>query len=294
MQRPTNMVKEINQSKPNLFIVGAPKSGTTFLYERLKNNEELFFPKIKELNFFSYETLRSNSYYQDYKIEDINKYLGFYKTVKNEKYIIDPSVSYFADKDVPSAIFNFNPDSKIVIILRNPIKRAYSHYLMDIRMGYAHNPLKEYIDDEKSNPHFVQYIQNSLYFENISNYLKFFKKENICVFVLENIEDEISKLYQFLEIDRSSNLLANKKVNESKTPSNFVGRYMQKNRHLASILKMVIPNNLSEKFKGLFYKPVKDEPLSDENYKLLFSHLKQDVEKLSQLLNKDFFKYWKL
>jgi hypothetical protein len=124
--------------KPNLFIVGAPKSGTTFLYELLEIRDDFFLPRVKELNYFSHQELLEVSYYRDYKVRSLSKYLGHFKGAnEHHGYLVDASVSYFISESAPIDIRNFNSDARIIIMLRDPIARAYSHYLMDKRMGYA-------------------------------------------------------------------------------------------------------------------------------------------------------------
>jgi len=281
--------------KPNLFIVGAPKAGTTFLYEKLKSHPELFFPKIKELNYFSFDELMSLSYYKDYKIKDVKKYLNFYKKNTSQKYLIDPSVSYFSFSNVPNKIHDFNPNSKIVIILRNPIKRAFSHHQMDVRMGYSKLDIKSYISLGKKDPHFIQYIQNSLYFENISAFLKVFKRENICILMLEEIELDINKLFSFLEISNDATQQEfGERVNENKVATNFISRYMQKNRDVVSILKMFVPKKTSDYFKQFFYKKGIAKKMDKETYNLLYSCFKNDIENLSSLLNLDLISLWNI
>ena len=90
-------------SRPNLFLVGSPKCGTSFLWKKLKEHKEIFCPNFpqKELNFFSSENLNKESYYNSYAIKSISNYLDKFKGSKNQKYLFDGSVSYFIYNDVP-------------------------------------------------------------------------------------------------------------------------------------------------------------------------------------------------
>ena len=273
------MAKEINQPKPNLFIVGAPKSGTTFLYERLKNNEELFFPKIKELNFFSYNILNKKSYYRDFKIKEKKKYLKFYNFDK-KKYYADCSVSYFAFPVVAKNIYDFNPNAKIIIIVRDPYKRAFSHYLMDKRMGYAKKDFIKYISNEMEYPfHYHQYINNSLYYKNIKNYEELFGKSNVLVLNLEKIEKDLGRIYSFLNIEkRLQDINFNEVVNQSKAPRNIFGKFLQKNRNITERIKLLFPKSISKNFNNFLYKNGNSEKISDEAILKLNDLLKNDYE----------------
>ena len=281
--------------QPNLFIVGAPKAGTTFLFAALKDHPELHFPKIKELNHFSFDELSVNSYYKDYKIKERKKYLSLYSSAENQKYIVDASVSYFAFPSVAEKLYQFNPDSKIIIALRNPIKRAFSHYQIDKRMGHAEESFMSYIAGHKNDPHYLQYVQNSLYFENISNYLKYFKRENIHILLLEKIEAELDGLYQFLGIERiDSSVTTDTVVNANKAPRNSVARYLQKNRKLVSALKFVVPKKLINGFKNVLYKPAPKTTIDKESAIFLYNCFRNDIQSLSDLINVDLFQLWDL
>ena len=282
--------------KTNLFIAGAPKAGTSFLYQKLQGHPELFFPKIKEVNFFSIEDLNThNSYYKDYRIEKKSTYLNFYKKGQNYKYLIDSSVSYFAFPKVPKRIKAFNPDAKFIFILRNPIQRAFSHYKMDKRMGYASLPFLDYLDNHKYPEHYRQYVENSLYARNISNYINIFGKNQICVLILENIEKDIIKLYEFLNI--SGEMLSfdsSDKVNANKKPKNIISKTLQKNRRLTSQLKMIIPRSIVNKFNGLLYKEEEKEEMTVKERSILNDLLKEDRQNLEQLLKLDIHTLWKI
>ncbi len=284
-----------SQNKPNLFILGAPKAGTTFLFEKLKNSNDFFFPKLKELNYFSFNDLNEKSYYNDYKVNTLDKYLSFYKNTESAKYVIDGSVSYFTSENALKDIASFNTESKIIIILRNPIQRAFSHYQMDKRMGYATKNFKDYLKDNNDR-HYHEYVENSLYFKNIEIASKYFEKKNIIILTLEEISKNLDRLSLFLQLDLEiiSKKELGEKINENKAPKNFLGRIMQKNRNLVSILKIFIPKKISDKIKSPFYGEAKKEFITEEDYLLIYGILKEDIEKLSLYLGIDLIEFWKI
>jgi hypothetical protein len=279
----------------NLFIVGAPKAGTTFLFEKLKNSTNIYFPKIKELNYFSYNDLKKKSYYNDYKVNTFKKYISFYRNTKNAKYLVDGSVSYFTSEDALKNIASYNPESKVIIIIRNPIQRAYSHYQMDKRMGYATKDFENYLTN-KNDRHYHEYVENSLYFKNIEIAKKYFAAENIIVLTLEEISKNLDRLSIFLQLNLGtiSEKELVEKINENKTPKNFLGRMMQKNRNLVSLLKIFIPKKISDKIVPSFYKKAKKENITKDEYYLIYNLLRDDIEKLSLYVGFNLMKYWKI
>lgn len=266
----------------NLFIVGAPKSGTTFLFEKLKEHPDIFMPRIKELNHFSFKYLNERSYYKDYKIESRQKYLKQYENASNQKYLMDGSVSYFAFEDIPKQIAEFNSKAKLIIILRDPYQRAYSHYLMDLRMKYADKSFEYYLT--RNDFHKEQYIGNSLYFRNISNYLKYFNEKQILILQLEKLEEQLPTLFQFLDIeDIASNINTKEKVNPNKAPKNFVASYFQKNRAITEKLKLIIPKLIISFFNSFLYSTkLEKSELTQKEKELLHALLDEDIQQLKE------------
>lgn len=269
--------------KPNLFIVGAPKSGSSFLYEKLKDHPDLFFPKTKELNFFSYNILKSKSYYKDYKVGNLKKYIKLFNEGQDLQYRVDSSVSYFAYPEIANKLLDFNPKAKIIIILRDPVERAFSHYLMDKRMGYAKKSFKEYIQDSNS-PYYHQYIGNSQYLLNVENYRKTFGVENVLVMRLEDLKKDLTRLFGFLNInDISSQISTEDRVNPNKESRNFIARLFQKNRAVTENLKLIIPQSLINSANSFLYRSASKISMTLEEEKLATNILKRDIEFYSSL-----------
>lgn len=282
--------------KPNLFIVGAPKCGTTFLYDTLGKHDGFFFPKVKELNHFSGGELDAlGMYYKDFRIADKKAYLKMFSD-SGAKYSIDSSVSYFAFENIPKKIHAFNPDSHIIIILRNPIQRAFSHYTMDTRMGHTKHSFITYITDSAKYPaHFHQYVNNSLYYRNIKNYLNVFGSTNVHVLILEKIKEQMEGLMDALDVPfHGKNIDATKKSNEHKESKNWIGRYAQKNRDVVSKLKMVVPKSLLNASKTLIYKDAPRVLIDAKSASIMMQIVSEDVEMLSNLLEKDMKEIWNL
>jgi hypothetical protein len=106
--------------KPDFFIVGAPKSGTTAMYFYLKQHPEIFMPERKELHFFG------SDFFAPHFVRDLKEYLKFFEGADNKKRIGEASVWYLYSKRAAFEIKEFNPDADIIIMLRNPVDMMYS------------------------------------------------------------------------------------------------------------------------------------------------------------------------
>ena len=266
--------------RPNLFLVGAPKAGSTLLWTILKEHKDIFFSTNpeKEINYFSYDELADNSYYKDYKVRTEKDYFKVFLKGQSAKYLADGSVSYFAYPSVPKKLYEFNPKAKIIIIVRDPIQRAFSHYNMDKRMGYAKESFSDYLINKNNNyGKFIhQYIENSLYYKHTNNFLSYFGKDQLFILQLEEINSELEKLYKFLDIDKLEFKENHAKINVNKAPRNIISRTLQHNRYLATTLKKVIPKRLVNYFEFLLYKKAEKVSLKESEKILLEHYINED------------------
>jgi hypothetical protein len=120
---------------PNFFIVGAPKAGTTSLHAQLQSVPGIFMSRIKEPNYFSRTLIPDD--HQVRPIRDSQKYLQLFDGVTSEAVVGEASPTYLADPDAPRLIHDVSPEARILISLRDPVERAFSHYLMMRNNGTA-------------------------------------------------------------------------------------------------------------------------------------------------------------
>ncbi|MFC7357408.1 sulfotransferase family protein [Jejudonia soesokkakensis] len=215
----------MEEGKVNLFIVGAMKAGTTSFVEMLSQHPDIYVPPIKEPHYFIeklpkslYEPSRFfnlDSYFdKDFpkslhitKVEKKAHYKKLYSLAKNEKYCVDASTAYLHAPGVSEAIYNYNPSAKIIILLRDPFKRAYSHYKMDLGLGRTSEKFETLIEKEvkqyeaNSLP-WNSYLGMSFYDRQVKSFIE--KFEHVLVIQLEdllnNSKNELKTLSDFLEI----------------------------------------------------------------------------------------------
>ena len=180
--------------KPNLFIAGAARSGTTSLWQYLKVHPSVFMPEdelMKEPTFFS----RNCSLKRD-----LNEYLALFRNAGgNHRWIGEASVAYLTDPESAARIHAFNPDAKIIILLRNPARRAFSLYRWMVQEGYEYAStfdealkLEEQRVFEKKpswyKPNYYWgylYFRSGLYSDQVERYLELFKS-NVLILTFED------------------------------------------------------------------------------------------------------------
>ncbi len=126
---------------PDFFVVGAPKAGTTAVFRWLQGHQEVFVPHIKEPSYFAYAGTSAvplnGPFDPDYFnriTTDPNDYAALYASADG-RLTGDVSPVYLVDQSVAAQIARARPDARIIIILRDPVERAFSQYLHHVRDG---------------------------------------------------------------------------------------------------------------------------------------------------------------
>jgi len=178
---------------PTFIIIGAAKCGTTSLHHYLSFHDEIFMTVRKELSYFSGQ----NS----------NKGEDWYKSNFNENYKVRGESSPWYTRSLQSAvaaqkIASTVPDVKIIFLIRDPIDRILSKYVDLVHTNMEFRSFDEIMkniefDDE-------QYVQDSLYFLQLSYYLEHFRRENIFIGCLEDMAADprqfVGNVLEFLSV----------------------------------------------------------------------------------------------
>lgn len=106
--------------------MGAARSGTTSPYEYLGTVPGVYITPIKEPHYFA-PTVSENNRISRFVTHDKSQYLNLYKDVKNQEAIGEASASYLWDVQSPKAIHDVVPNARIIMILRDPVERSFSH-----------------------------------------------------------------------------------------------------------------------------------------------------------------------
>src|SRR5688572_20545105 len=103
--------------KPNLFLVGAPRCGTTALYTYLKAHPDVFMSPIKELHYFSTDLFQPAP---QAIIRNEGDYMAMFAGAEGQRWVGEASPYYIYSATAPAAIKAFSPDARLVVTLRNP------------------------------------------------------------------------------------------------------------------------------------------------------------------------------
>ncbi|MGY8917438.1 MAG: sulfotransferase family protein [Flavobacteriales bacterium] len=286
--------------KVDFFIVGAPKAGTTSLYHYLNEHPEISMSSQKEPDYFSDADIQNEGmYYGKNRIDTIKKYHSLFDDNSESKLKGEASVSYLFYKNVPQKIKSYNPEAKIIIMLRDPIDRAFSHYLMDYRLGLVSDSFEDIIDQKSVHKNaklfYQQYIELSEYTNQVKRYLNVFDGKEILFIEYEDLKKDalgiVKKTYLFLGVNQVYRPDVNKKHNTYTMPKNSIIRFIYSFVILRNILSFFFQKNLVNRLKIVLFKNDKKPKLLDKTRDRLKQFFTNDVNKLAKMLNKDFSRW---
>ncbi len=278
---------------PNFFIVGADKAGTSSLYSYLKEISEIFMSPIKEPNYFSAKTIPQNS--QLKPIRDKKKYLDLFKNVKDEKILGDASPSYLRDPEAANLIHQVSPDAKILISLRDPVDRFFSHYLMSRRLGKIQSTLYSKIqaelnkEDSRNNSKLLLY--HGLYYEDVKRYVDIFGSTNVKIIIFEEfIKNEkitIENILKFLNLKNNLENFKPEIYNKYGVARNPISQKILQSGKIRRMSEKLISPSKRRILKEKLILKEEEKPKMEEKEKiLLINYYRDDVQKLKNLLGK--------
>ena len=206
---------------PNFIIIGAMRSGTSSLYNYMIQHPNILPAYKKEIHFFDWNYEKGIEWYK-LKFKEKN-YLKSFLRKNNHVITGEASPSYLVHPLVPKRIFKFIPDVKLIVILRNPIDRAYSHYCLDVRNGNETLTFEQAIEQEQErtkwnyeNLHKIKFdrkiIKRSfkkrgLYYNQLQNWMKVFPKEQMLILKSEDFFKNPNKIlnqqvFKFLNLPK--------------------------------------------------------------------------------------------
>jgi len=180
------------QGLPHFIIIGAMKAGTTSLYHYLKRHPEVAMSGVKETNFFLERNFpRGLEWYRRQFPDD-----GRIKGEASTNY-----TKYPAQRGVPGRIYRTLPGVRLIYVLRDPIARVVSHVHHNLLKGMeAEDTWQNKLEDLRSH-----YLQCSLYYMQLEQYLSFFPPEQILIVTTEELNNQrkatLQKIFRFIGVE---------------------------------------------------------------------------------------------
>ena len=283
-------------TKPNLFIVGAAKCATTTLHTMLAKHSEIYSSKLKEPHYFptKYREFPLGGRGDRFSyIRSEEEYLNLYKE-GHTNYSIDSTVDHLYFKQCAKDIYDFNHNSKIIIMLRNPVSRAFSSYKHVLRDGREHLSFADSLRLEekriKMNYGIIwRYKDLGLYSEQVKQYLETFPRENIKIIVTETFEKNpeyiLKDIQNWLDLPYEK-LHDVSRRNVSGKPSTLLlfVKKLESIRAINRFAKLFINEETYTKFKKM---NLKSTTMDKETENKLYDFFIEDIIELERLTQLD-------
>jgi len=283
---------------PNFLIIGAMKSGTTALYYYLEQHPEIYMSPVKEPNFFSSQEQENAAD----AVTNTGTYQDLFRGGSGKKALGEASHSYLYEPRAAAEIKRYVPEAKLIAILRNPIDRAYSHFLHMVRSGTE--PLDDFaqaLREEEVRIHkertFQDYIGRGLYYNQLKRYFRTFPQEQVRVYLYEDLSgapiSTVQDAFRFLKVDDSFVPDVSLRRNVSGQPKyKTLDGLLRRQSRIKHAAKIYLPARmrwrLSKTFDDLKTRNLAEPPpVQSKVRRHLIGVYREDILKVQELIHRD-------
>jgi hypothetical protein len=236
----------LKENYPTHLIIGVRKSGTSWIWKQLSDHPEVYVNPKKEIYFFNKNYYKGKSWYKN-------------QFVTNKKIIIDTTPDYFY-WNCAKRIKDVLPNSNLIVCLRNPIDRAYSHWKFGTYIG---NCKKNFLESWSEDWNNIRTC--GLYEIHLKNFLKYYevdKNFKILLFddLLKNSNHFINEIYQFINIKKHKSKFFNRKW---------------------------MPGAVSDYNLEELYQNISNKKIKDTDKEVLKNYYSNTIKDLKLILNKE-------
>ena len=263
---------------PDFLGIGVPRAGTTWLYALLRSHPQLFVPpERKEVHFFDRYWDRGTDWYE-----------SFFPRERGElRAVGEITPQYFYPDPCPARVAATVPDARLILMLRDPVERAYSQYWLRVRIDNYRGPFEQFMQER---PYAVDW---GFYTERWRAYRERFAAEQILVLVYEEATSQVAettlRIGSFLGVDPAGFRSSPSRVNRSYVPRNrrlasAAGRIGRKLRDLDQDWVIAAARRLG--VKRLFGRGAEAPPMRADTRARLRDIYQQDIEQMERELGR--------
>jgi hypothetical protein len=287
-------VDEASLGWPNLFLVGAAKAGTTSLYSELARHPAIYMSPMKEPHFFSRIEPSSERKAFFPQVSDEGEYLALFEGARNADLVGEASTSYLWDRQAAERINRVVPEARILIMLRDPVERAYSQYWNDVREGIERRPfLDALVEEQRSGPGAwgvsSLYIDCGRYADQVARYFDRFGTQVHVLFFEDFVGDQagtIADIHSFLGILRARPGAVPRRMNPASLPRNRLSGALLASGGLRRAVRATVPRPVRSRLRGALLRQATPPPMDPAARSLLAEIFRPEVARLAELLGK--------
>lgn len=304
--------------KPNLFIVGHPRTGTSSLHDYLNQHPDVFMSPIKEPNYFARDFHEESDNFHKKKLyfpfRTENQYLSLYRKWGDEKIAGEASATSLYSKVSAERIAGFNKDAKIIMMFREPVDFLFSYHSTAIfSLGENFLDFRKALSVEQERkqgkllgkrvltPSFLYYSEFIKYEKQVKRFLSFFSTDQLKIIIFDDFKKETDRIHgdilRFLDVDTGfvpDFTIVNPYKKNVKWPR--LKYYLFDSPYFRKTQRLLLPYGLYAKLVRIYKKTIQSSTAKsniDLNLKKeLMKKYKGEVERLGDLLQRDLVGLW--
>jgi hypothetical protein len=290
--------------RPDFFIPGAPKAGTTALYDYLRQHPQIFLPAAKELHYFGSDLERRRT-----PRPTLGEYLRYFADARDELRVGEASVRYLHSRLAAREIAEFSPGARAIIMLRDPVEMMYAMHSELVFIGAE--DIEDFADalaaeDDRrrgrrippgaNRPVALLYRDSARYTEQVERFFDALGRERVHVILYDDFKADtlaaVRDVLRFLEVDDTFEP-AIRVVNPSKRSRSRLVRDVAANPpgFLRAVARAVMPAHLRKRvFRTVLNmnaRPERRPPMDPQLRRRLRAEFAPEVERLGRLLERD-------
>ncbi|MFD1676145.1 sulfotransferase domain-containing protein [Alicyclobacillus fodiniaquatilis] len=289
--------------KPNFFIAGAAKCGTTSLFRYIEMHPDVFMSRVKEPHYFCSHHFPErfvgpgDQGFNDNTMRTFEAYQALFDPVEDQKIIGEASVYYLNFLDVAQKIYDFNPSSKVIIILRNPIERAFSAYMHTVRDNRETLSFEKALQAEperKKNNYqpLWWYREIGVYAEQVKRYVDVFGAHQVKIFLYEDLKRAdvvVQDMLNFLDLSTDYRIDTTIRHNVSGNPkSRALYNFFAKPNAVKEVIKPFLPRDFRKKLgqRAKNMTLAREKPAA-KTVQELKNYFREDIINLQDVVHRD-------
>jgi hypothetical protein len=283
---------QVADAWPNLFLAGVPKAGTRSLTYALGGHPDIFVPYVDCPRFFLGLDIDDAKAEFFRVVRGEEAYIGLYAPGRTARYRCDASAEYVLHPDALQRIHAAMPGARLIVVLRDPVERAYSHYLNDVREGLETRPfldaIRQQIDAPGATPWPSRYVAYGHYAEGLAYAFDTFGRSVHVVLFEEMAADSsavLAGIAAFLGVSRGGFPQELEHANRAAVPRGPLARRAMGSLALRRAARSLVPPKVRPTFRHLL-AGAEAPRMEDDARNLLIEHYTGESEAVSRLIGR--------
>ncbi|MGH2992863.1 MAG: sulfotransferase family protein [Solirubrobacterales bacterium] len=292
---------------PNFLIIGAQMAGITSTYRYLGEHPEVYMSPMKGTRFFACEGLKIGYFRgpEDEEvmsrgtITDLGEYQAHFAGFSGERAVGEASPIYLYSPRAAGRIRHYIPDAKLIALLRNPVDRAYSAYLLMVGYGRERLGFRDALEAEagriEDRWHPIWHYRNrGFYHPQLGRYYELFGQDQLRVYLYEDLSADplgtMQSIFGFLGVDETFMPDTSRWHERSGFPRNrALHAFFERPNPLKRILKPFLPEKLRNRISANLRNHTLTDPppLPEDAREELTESYRDDVLRLQRLIGRD-------